>query len=514
MADLTRAFDWDQTPIGPTAQWPEVLLITVNIMLGSPYPMFLWWGPDLVQFYNDAYRQSLGDDKHPRALGQRGKECWPEIWATIGPQIEQVMMSGKPVWQENQLIPIFRNGRLDDVYWTYAYSPVRDLEGQIRGTLVICTETTKRQMAEQTLRQELNRLGDLFQQAPAFFTVLRGPEHVFERINPLYQQLLGPRSLIGKTVRDAVPEAAGQGFVEILDKVYQTGEPFIGRNTPIQLARLGSEVLDQRFLDFVYQPMRDGDGTVSGIIVLGADVTDAKRAEKVLLQTEKLAAVGRLASSIAHEINNPLESVTNLVYLAKAAAVDPMAIQYLKQAEDELRRVSAITNQTLRFHRQSTKPKLTSAKELIDDTLAIFQGRLFHSDIRLSRRDRAVSPLLCFDGEIRQVLSNLIGNAMDAMSVEGGQLFLRTREGSDKTTGRNGLVFTIADTGPGMIRETSLRIFEAFFTTKGVSGTGLGLWISRDIVERHKGHIGMRSSQRPNRHGTIFTVFLPYDAAA
>ena len=112
------------------------------------------------------------------------------------------------------------------------------------------------------------------------------------------------------------------------------------------------------------------------------------------------------------------------------------------------------------------------------------------------------------------MLSNLIGNAMDAMSVEGGQLFLRTREGSDKTTGRNGLVFTIADTGPGMIRETSLRIFEAFFTTKGVSGTGLGLWISRDIVERHKGHIGMRSSQRPNRHGTIFTVFLPYDAAA
>ena len=86
MADLTRAFDWDQTPIGPTAQWPEVLLIAVNIMLGSPYPMFLWWGPDLVQFYNDAYRQSLGDDKHPRALGQRGKECWPEIWATIGPQ--------------------------------------------------------------------------------------------------------------------------------------------------------------------------------------------------------------------------------------------------------------------------------------------------------------------------------------------------------------------------------------------------------------------------------------------
>jgi signal transduction histidine kinase len=514
MADLTRRFDWDQIPIGPIARWPDVLLITVNTILASPHPMFLWWGPDLVQFYNDGYRQCLRGDKHPRALGQNGKQCWPEVWPTIGPQIEQVMMHGKTVWQENQLIPILRDGCLEDVYWTYAYSPVRDLAGDIGGTLVICTETTKKQIADQALRQELNRLGDLFQQAPAFFTVLRGPQHIFERINPLYQQLLGPRSLIGKTIHDAVPEAEGQGFIEILDKVYQTGEPFIGRCTPIQLARLGSEVLDQRFLDFVYQPMRDGDGTVSGIIVLGVDVTEAKRAEKVLLQTEKLAAVGRLASSIAHEINNPLESVTNLVYLAQTAAVHPTALHYLKQAEEELRRVSAITNQTLRFHRQSTRPKLTSAKDLIEDTLTIFQGRLLNSDISLSRRDRAVSPLLCFDGEIRQVLSNLIGNAIDAMSAQGGQLFLRTRDGSDKTTGRDGLVFTIADTGPGMTRETSLRIFEAFFTTKGVSGTGLGLWISRDIVERHRGSVRLRSSQRANRHGTIFTVFLPYDAGA
>ena len=514
MADLTRTFDWDQTSIGPITRWPDVLLITVNTLLASPHPMFLWWGPDLLQFYNDGYRQCLRDDKHPRALGQKGKECWPEVWPTIGPQIEQVMMSGKTVWQENQLIPILRDGCLEDVYWTYAYSPVRDLEGGIEGTLVICTETTKKQIADQTLRQELNRLGDLFQQAPAFFTVLRGPQHIFERINPLYQQLLGPRSLIGKTVRDAVPEAEGQGFIEILDKVFQTGESFIGRSTPIQLARLGSEALDQRFLDFVYQPMRDADGTVSGIIVLGADVTEAKRAEKVLLQTEKLAAVGRLASSIAHEINNPLESVTNLVYLAGTAAVDPAAIQYLKQAEEELRRVSAITNKTLRFHRQSTKPKLTSGKDLIDDTLTIFQGRILNSDMSLSRRDRAVSPLLCFDGEIRQVLSNLIGNAIDALSAQGGQLFLRTRDSSDKKTGRDGLVFTIADTGPGMTRETSLRIFEAFFTIKGLSGTGLGLWISRDIVERHKGSLRVRSSQRANSHGTIFTVFLPYDAGA
>jgi signal transduction histidine kinase len=514
MADLTRAFDWGGTSIGTIEKWPEVLLLTVNTLLASPHPMFLWWGADLIQFYNDAYRQCLRDDKHPLALGQKGQECWPEIWEVIRPQIDHVMLNGKNVWREDQLIPILRNGRLEDVYWTYAYSPVRDLAGKIGGTLVICTETTTKQMADQSLRQELKRLGDLFQQAPAFFAVLRGPQHVFERLNPLYQQLLGPRSLIGKTVHEAVPEVEVQGFIEILDQVYQTGEPFIGRGTPIKLARLGSEVLEKRYLDFVYQPIRDADGSISGIIVLGVDVTDSKRAEQVVLQTEKLAAVGRLASSIAHEINNPLESVTNLIFLAKSTAADPTTIKYLRTAEDELRRVAAITNQTLRFHKQSTKPKPTPAKDLIDSTLTIFQGRMTNSRITLSRRERAVRSVLCFEGEVRQVLSNLIGNAVDAMNATGGRLYLRTREGRNLSTGELGIVFTIADSGSGMTPETSSRIFEPFFTTKPLSGTGLGLWVSRDIVDRHKGALRLRSSQRQASHGTVFTLFLPFDAAS
>jgi signal transduction histidine kinase len=512
MADLTRAFDWGSTSIGPVDKWPDALLLTVNTVLASPHPMFLWWGSDLIQFYNDAYRECLRDDKHPLALGQTGRACWAEIWPIIYPQIEGVMSEGKAVWKEDQLIPILRNGYLEDVYWTYAYSPVRDLGGCIGGTLVTCIETTQRQIADQTLRQEIRRLGDLFQQAPAFFAVLRGPEHVFERINPLYQQLLGPRNLVGKTVRDAVPEAEGQGFINVLHKVYRTGEPFVGRGVPIQLARLGSDVLDKRILDFVYQPMRDVDGNVSGIIVLGIDVTEAKRAEQALLQTEKLVAVGRLASSIAHEINNPLESVTNLVYLAKVTAVNPQTIEYLKSAEEELRRVSAITCQTLRFHRQSTNPRLTSLTGLIDDTLSTLKGRLVNSQITVSRRERALRPVLCFEGEIQQVISNLMGNAIDAMSTSGGRLWLRTREGNNWSDGERGIVFTIGDTGSGMTPDTACMIFEPFFTTKGASGTGLGLWVSRDIVRRHKGALRVKSSQRPNTRGTIFTLFLPFAA--
>jgi signal transduction histidine kinase len=511
MADRTRAFDWSRTPIGPIERWPEALLITVNTMLGSRHPMFLWWGEDLIQFYNDGYRPSIREDKHPRALGQRGRDCWPEIWSVIGPQIDGVMTRGEPTWHENQLVPIFRNGKLEDVYWTYGYSPVRDGDGTICGTLVVCTETTDSVVARAQLQQEREALASLFQQAPAFFSLLRGPDHVFEIVNRPYQELIGPRPVVGKSVREAIPEAEGQGFIALLDQVYRTGTPFIGRGTPIQLARSGSASLEQRFMDFVYQPRRDPDGTISGIIVLGVDVTESRLAEQALIQSEKIAAVGRLASSIAHEINNPLEAVTNLLYLAQRSASPQETRKYLTTAESELQRVSVIASQTLRFHRQSTFPRAVTPSELIDGTLPLYQGRLNNGQVSIHRRERAHEPIVCLEGEIRQVLSNLIGNAIDATKAAGGRLILRTRNATDWQTGRRGVVFTVADTGSGMSPRTLSRIFEPFFTTKEVGGTGLGLWICREIVDRHHGSLRVRSSASPERSGTVFTLFLPSD---
>jgi PAS domain S-box-containing protein len=151
MADLIRAFDWKSTALGPMETWPDTLVITVNMLLASRHPMFLWWGPELIQFYNDGYRPSIRADKHPSAVGQRGVECWPEIWSIIGPQIESVMNEGRSTWNLNQLVPINRDGKLEEVYWTYSYSPVRDNEGIVRGTLVVCTETTDQVLAERRL---------------------------------------------------------------------------------------------------------------------------------------------------------------------------------------------------------------------------------------------------------------------------------------------------------------------------------------------------------------------------
>ena len=509
MADLTRTFDWSQTSIGPIDRWPEVLLNTVNTLLNSRHPMFLWWGEDLVQFYNDAYRPSLGVGKHPMALGQKGEDCWPEIWPIIFPQIEAVMTRGEASWHENQLVPINRNGRLEDVYWTYGYSPVYTSTGEIGGTLVVCTETTDTILAKRLQQREMERLADLFEQAPAFFAVLSGPEYVFELVNGPYLQLIGHRSVLGRSLREALPEAEGQGFLKLLDAVYRTGEPYVGRGIPIQLARLPDHPLELRYLDFVYQPKREPDGSVSGIIVLGVDVTEARRSEQILLQSEKLNAVGRLASSIAHEINNPLEAVTNLIYLAQSAAVNPETRQYLATAEIELRRVSAIANQTLRFHRQSTNPTPVTAAGLFDATLPLYQSRISNARVRVERRDRARRPVTCLDGEIRQVLSNLIANAVDALSGTERRLLIRSRDSTDWRTGRSGVTLTIADTGSGMSGDTISHVFEPFFTTKGNKGTGLGLWISLEIIDRHRGSLKVKSRQAAHGSGTVFTVFLP-----
>lgn len=236
------------------------------------------------------------------------------------------------------------------------------------------------------------------------------------------------------------------------------------------------------------------------------------RTEKALLQTEKLAAVGRLAASIAHEINNPLESVTNLLYLASSSPSLSDVREYLGTADRELRRVAAITNQTLRFYRQSTDAKEVTCNELFESVLMIHHGRLMNANVSVEKRKRAKWPVRCFDGEIRQVLNNLVSNAIDAMYPRGGRLLIRSRDGRDWKADRKGIVLTVADTGTGIAPQALRKLFEAFYTTKGIGGTGLGLWVSDEIVERHGGSLRVRSSQRDGCRGSVFTVFLPYEA--
>lgn len=241
------------------------------------------------------------------------------------------------------------------------------------------------------------------------------------------------------------------------------------------------------------------------------DITKRKQAEAALQQNEKLAAVGRLASTIAHEINNPLESVTNLLYLIQNSDDVAEIHAYVDTAERELRRVSLIANQTLRFHRQTTEAAAAYCYDLIGETLAMYQGRIVNNKITVEKKKRAENPVTCMAGEIRQVLSNLMVNAIDAMP-SGGRLILRSRETTNQRSGRKGLMLTVADTGLGMSSVVKQKVFEAFYTTKGIGGTGLGLWISKEIVERHGGTLRFRSCDTPGRSGTVFNLFLPHTA--
>jgi signal transduction histidine kinase len=284
------------------------------------------------------------------------------------------------------------------------------------------------------------------------------------------------------------------------------GGEFVRYETP--LIRPSGETIT---FDFSLAPAHDANGKVIFLVPEGRDITELKRAETALLQSEKLAAVGRLASSIAHEINNPLESVMNLIYLARQHAIVAEAQEFLDLADQEVRRISIIANQTLRFHKQPSNPQAITCAALFSTVLGIYEGKLRNANITVEKRLRSEQPVVCFEGDIRQVLNNLVGNAIDAMP-SGGRLLIRSRNATNWPTGKKGLVLTVADTGCGVSEEVAKNIFDAFFTTKGLGGTGLGLWVSQEIVTRHNGALKVRSSQRPNHSGAVFALFLPFDS--
>ena len=256
--------------------------------------------------------------------------------------------------------------------------------------------------------------------------------------------------------------------------------------------------------------IRNGEGKLTHFVGIQQDVTARVEFEEALRESEKLAAAGRLAASIAHEINNPLEAITNLIYLARRAENLAEVEHHLGIADEELRRVALLTSQSLRFYKQSTAPTAVRPSDLLDGVLDVYARRMEAAHLRVERRERMSESVVCFESELRQVLSNLVRNAMDAMRGREGRLMVRTREGSDLQRDLRGVLITVADTGTGITPEVSGRIFEAFYSTKGNSGTGLGLWVTREIVARHKGRLRVRSSARPGASWTVFQLFLPY----
>ena len=284
MGERIRAFPWEKTPLGAPGTWPQALRTTVRILLTTGHPTMIMWGPDLICLYNDAFSQSLGPEKHPSILGAPGRHAWAEVWPVVGAQIEQVVRGEGAVWHENVCVPIIRFGALQEVYWTYSYSPIDEPESPngVGGVLVTCAETTAQVTSERRLASEREKFLQLFDQAPTFLALLRGPNHVFEMANHSYLALVSHRSIIGRTVAEALPEAEAQGYVKLLDEVYRSGKPYNAWGARIELQILPGSPPEERFVDFIYQPMTDRDGTVYGILVQGVDVTGRTQTDRAL----------------------------------------------------------------------------------------------------------------------------------------------------------------------------------------------------------------------------------------
>jgi PAS domain S-box-containing protein len=259
-------------------------------------------------------------------------------------------------------------------------------------------------------------------------------------------------------------------------------------------------------------PVRNAAGEIERWLGSATDIHDQKLAEEAVRRTEKLAAAGRLAAAIAHEINNPLAAVTNSLYLA---LLDPnlseITRNYLRTAEQELARAAHVTTQTLQFHRQSTAPALTELSEIMDSAVSLFAPRFKACEIDIEREYAAGTALYCCGDELRQVFANLLSNALDA-TRNGGRLRIRIRA-AHAWDGANtpGLRVSVGDTGSGIPKEVRTRIFEPFLSTKELTGTGLGLWVSEGIVHKHKGSIRLRSRTEGLHRGTVFSIFFPLD---
>jgi PAS domain S-box-containing protein len=252
------------------------------------------------------------------------------------------------------------------------------------------------------------------------------------------------------------------------------------------------------------------DGRVTRVMGVIADITHRKKTEEAMLRAEKLAVAGKLAASVAHEINNPLAAVANLLYLVTMTDSAEAARAQAGKALEELMRVSMITQQTLKFHRQAGSPKDTRLTEMIDSLLTLFRGKLLAAQVAVEVRVDEESAVPCMPGEIQQILANLFSNAVEAMP-RGGRLVIRIRPSADwRDSSIRGMRVTLCDSGAGMDRATMRRVFEPFFTTKPETGTGLGLWVVSQLIERHRGHVRVWSSQSVHSSGTAFSVFLPF----
>ena len=631
MAGRIREHDWSQTALGPLEEWSETLLATTNLMLHSPFPTILSWGPEMVFLYNDAAISTL-TVKHPGALGGLYRHVFSEAWDLVGADLEACFYRGETSVRDNMFIPILINGVLEDHYWSYSLIPVHE-NGRIAGVYDAFRNMTATVVGAQRLRESEARLklateaaqlgvfvwdtsedrgswendfiyeifgrtreegpvnGEAFLRSflhPDFKDAFRGavqrtlqlgapfhfegliyrPDGTLRQIElkgTLESGLSDPKGRILGTIRDITDLRSAEKTVrestkrlselaaiitssndvivskdlngiitswnEAATRVFgYTADEMIGvsilklipehlhsdEETILANIRAGRRIehfetvrrtKDGRLIDvsITVSPIKDANGEVVGASKILRDVSSRKRLEQSLLQAEKIAATGRMAATIAHEINNPLEAVVNLLFLLRPKITDAEGRSHLATAESELGRVSHIAKQTLGYYREHAAESLASLTDIAEHSLKIYEPRCTAAGITIKRTFSPSQKVVLRRGEMMQVVSNLIANAIYAMPA-GGTLSVSVQ---DTESPANGVELALADNGVGIPAHVLPRVFEAFFTTRTTVGTGIGLFVAKQFVEGHGGHIKIDSPVKPETCGTMVRVFLP-----
>ena len=379
--------------------------------------------------------------------------------------------------------------------------------GEEKLYLSLVRDVTERKIADDALRVSADRYHTLFNSIDEGFCVVEiifneagePNDYLFVEVNPAFEKHVGLVGATGKTIRQMVPDIEDK-WIETYAQVARTGRSARFRET--------SPSLQQRSFD-VYA-FRFGSEGSPLVAILFANISERIAAEEALKESERLALIGRMAGVISHEINNPLDAIQNLLYMAEFEDDPASAREYLRKAQKEVMSASRIVSHTLNFTRRTERARREKLSDIVDSALTLLEGKTKHAGISINRVYRPQAEVLCLSSELRQVFVNLLANAFDAVPDK-GTITVRIRESSHWGTAQRGLRLTIGDNGSGMSAETKAHLFQAFYTTKGSKGTGLGLWVSQEILARHGVAVGLKSCQDPGRSGTVFMLWFPSD---
>ncbi len=378
-------------------------------------------------------------------------------------------------------------------------SPVRDALGEVVGISEVARDVTDQKLWDNA-RSRLAAIVDSAEDA----ILSKDLNGIITTWNQAAQRILGftQEEIVGKSVLTLIPEELHSEEEGILQRI-RAGQR-IDHYVTTRMTKSGQRI----DVSLTISPLHDAQGNVVGASKILRDITERKRLENSLFQAQRLAASGKMAATIAHEINNPLEAVLNLVFLARLSSTEAQVQGHLLAAEREIARLAEITKQTLGFYRELNHASSVTLPDLLQHALSIYDSKFKQSGIEVDTRFLSHRPIVVRKGEILQVISNLILNAAHAMP-EGGILIASVQDAT--MDGKDALLLTVEDSGVGIPPENIKRVFDAFFTTRAEIGTGIGLWIARQFIEGHAGRLDLSSSTDPVNHGTKISIYLPFE---